>query len=263
MDLRIAHKTEYAYSAPVDYALQKVRLRPMSSRVQTVRDWTVEIDGGKVETSYTDHFGNHVDLVSITPGADKLDIRAEGHVETLNATGILGETDRRTPLWIFRQPTPLTKAGDAIRALPPVSDASQLQDLHALSSAILNALPYKFGGTSVDTPAEDAMRGTSGVCQDHAQIFVSAARLAGLPARYVSGYLMMDDRIEQDATHAWAEVHLEALGWVGFDVSNGVSPDERYTRIAIGRDARDAAPVEGLRMGTADETLMVSLQVQQ
>ena len=73
----------------------------------------------------------------------------------------------------------------------------------------------------------------------------------------------MNDRVEQDATHAWAEAHIDGLGWVGFDVSNGVSPDERYVRLAVGRDARDAAPISGLRVGNADETLIVSLQVQQ
>ena len=84
-----------------------------------------------------------------------------------------------------------------------------------------------------------------------------------MPARYVSGYLMMDDRVDQDATHAWAEAHVEGLGWVGFDVSNGISPDERYVRIATGRDARDASPTEGLRVGDAAEHMIVSLQVQQ
>ena len=117
----------------------------------------------------------------------------------------------------------------------------------------------------IDTTAEEALTlGDGGVCQDHANIFISAARLSGLPARYVSGYLMMNDRVDQDATHAWAEACMSNdLGWVGFDVSNGVSPDERYVRIAVGRDARDAAPIDGLRMGSADEKLIVSLQVQQ
>lgn len=155
--------------------------------------------------------------------------------------------------------------GAAIRALPRISadEGQQLADLHTLSAAIIEALPYKTGTTAVDTTAEDALQSHSGVCQDHAQIFVSAARLSGLPARYVSGYLMINEQVAQDATHAWAEVCLEGLGWVGFDVSNGVSPDDRYVRIAVGRDARDAAPIEGLRMGSAEETLMVSLQVQQ
>jgi len=265
MELSISHTTEYAYSMPVNYALQKVRLRPLSSVMQTVKTWQVEITGGKIETSYTDHYGNHVDLVSITPGAQVLRIQAAGHVNTLNDTGVLGHVYGRAPLWHFQQPTRMTLPGDAIKALPPVdtADDAQLESLHALSAAILDTLPYQAGATSVDTTAEDAMQGEVGVCQDHAQIFVSAARLSGLPARYVSGYLMTDEEIAHEATHAWAEVFVSGLGWVGFDVSNGMSPDERYTRIAIGRDARDAAPIEGLRMGSAQESLVVSLQVQQ
>jgi len=69
--------------------------------------------------------------------------------------------------------------------------------------------------------------------------------------------------VHQDANHAWAEIHVPDLGWVGFDVSNGISPDDRYVRLAVGRDARDAAPISGLRMGNGGEELMVSLQVQQ
>ncbi len=265
MDLGISHTTKYAYSAPVDYALQKVRLRPLSSVMQDVVHWSNEVIGGKVEASYLDQYGNHVDLVSITPGTSALEIKAQGQVKTLNASGVLGPVYGRAPLWHFRQPTPLTMPGDSIKALPRVStdQETQLASLHDLSAAVLEALPYKTGGTAVDTPAEDALQGEGGVCQDHAQIFIAAARLSGLPARYVSGYLMINDRVVQEATHAWAEVCVEGLGWVGFDVSNGVSPDEKYVRIAIGRDAREAAPIEGLRMGTADEKLVVSLQVQQ
>lgn len=265
MELNISHTTEYAYSAPVDYALQKVRLRPLSSVMQQIVEWAVEITGGKIEASYVDHYGNHVDLVSIVPGARALSIRATGQVRTLNDTGVLGPVFGCAPLWHFLQPTALTMPGEAIKALPKItSDVSaQLADLHSLSDTILKALPYQTGGTAVDTPAEDALQGGAGVCQDHAQIFVAAARLSGLPARYVSGYLRINEQMQQEATHAWAEAFIQGLGWVGFDVSNGVSPDEKYVRIAIGRDARDASPIEGLRMGNADETLMVSLQVQQ
>ncbi|MEL6744620.1 MAG: transglutaminase family protein, partial [Pseudomonadota bacterium] len=102
-----------------------------------------------------------------------------------------------------------------------------------------------------------------GVCQDHAHVFLSAARLLDVPCRYVSGYLMMDDRVLQDATHAWVEAHVPQLGWVGFDVSNRISPDERYVRVATGLDYSDAAPLKGLRLGTQPESLVVSVQVQQ
>jgi transglutaminase-like putative cysteine protease len=265
MHQTIKHTTGYAYSAPVDYALQKVRLTPLSSSIQTITGWTLDITGGKIETSYLDHYGNHVDLVSITPGAQSLNICASGTSIPLDSNGILGRTRAGVPLWHFQQPTALTTAGAAIKALPKLDTRADavVESLHALSSNIASALPYKTGTTTVQTPAEEALQGNGGVCQDHAQIFIAAARLARLPARYVSGYLLMDDRIDQDATHAWAEVYVEALGWTGFDVSNGMSPDARYTRIAVGRDARDAAPIEGLRVGSADETLKVSLQIQQ
>lgn len=264
MDLKIKHTTEYAYDAPVGYALQKVRLRPLASAMQEVPEWSVSIHGGKIEASYIDHFGNHVDLVSIEAGAQVESIHASGRVVTLNSSGVLGQSGR-DPTWLFMQPTALTLAGEAIKALPRVSSESdgQLAALHALSASVVEELPYKPGGTAVDTPAEAALLGEFGVCQDHAQIFISAVRLSGLPARYVSGYLMINEQVDQEATHAWAEVFVAGLGWVGFDVSNGVSPDERYVRIAIGRDARDAAPIEGLRLGSSDESLMVSLQVQQ
>jgi transglutaminase-like putative cysteine protease len=171
----------------------------------------------------------------------------------------------RAPLWHFAQATALTEPGARIKGLARIVGETDtiLNGLHDLSMAIIAAVPYETGQTNSETPAEEAVKIGRGVCQDHANIFTSAARLAGLPARYVSGYLMMNDRVDQDASHAWAEVHVDGLGWVGFDVSNGVSPDERYVRTAIGRDAHDAAPISGLRHGAAIESMIVSLQVQQ
>jgi transglutaminase-like putative cysteine protease len=265
MKLHISHKTDYAYSAPVGYALQKVRLRPLSNPQQTVLDWTITVTGGKIETGYLDHYGNHVDLCSIDSGGQSLMISASGTVETMPSNGVLGMVYGRAALWHFLQPTDKTMAGDGVKALAKLidQDGSVLDGLHAMSAAVLGAAPYTIGATDAQTSAEDALRIGAGVCQDHAQIFISAARVAGIPARYVSGYLMMNETVDQDASHAWAEAHIDGLGWVGFDVSNGYSPDERYVRIATGRDASDASPIKGLRMGNADESLIVSLQVQQ
>ena len=133
--------------------------------------------------------------------------------------------------------------------------------LHNLSAAIRERVVYDTGHTDVGTPAEEAVAAGRGVCQDHAQIFIAAARALEIPTRYVSGYLMMDDRIEQEATHAWAEAWVYGLGWVGFDISNGISPDPRYVRVATGRDYRDAAPVTGISFGATAEELSVELAV--
>ncbi|NNE89360.1 MAG: transglutaminase family protein [Silicimonas sp.] len=265
MKLSISHTTEYTFDQPVEYALQKVRLRPMSNTTQQVKDWSVSIEGGKFEVGYQDHYGNLVDLVSATEGTQKLTATAIGEVETLNNTGVLGMVFGRMPLWHFQSTTPQTEPGAKSRAFARVigQGGSVLQGLHDASAAILEAVPYEAGQTKTNTTAEEAIKIGKGVCQDHAHILIAAAREAGLPARYVSGYLMMNDRVDQDASHAWADVYINDLGWVGFDVSNGVSPDERYVRIAIGRDGKDAAPISGLRLGNADETMIVSLQVQQ
>lgn len=141
--------------------------------------------------------------------------------------------------------------------------ASPLDTLHALSTRIRDKVEYLPGKTDVFTTADEAFASDAGVCQDHAHIFVAAARSLDIPARYISGYLMMNDRIEQDATHAWAEAYVAGLGWVGFDISNGISPDERYVRVATGRDYRDAAPITGISYGSISQALEVDVSVEQ
>jgi transglutaminase-like putative cysteine protease len=138
-----------------------------------------------------------------------------------------------------------------------------LDRLHRLSAGILEDVSYEKGFTDAGTGAEEAVVAGHGVCQDHAHIFIACARALNVPARYVSGYLMMTEQVEQEASHAWAEAFVDGLGWVGFDVSNGISPDQRYVRVASGRDYGEAAPVTGIRYGAHDEAMHVSLAVEQ
>jgi transglutaminase-like putative cysteine protease len=267
MRLRVDHTTRYQYDAPVAYALQQVKLTPKERPgQQLIHGWTVEISGGTQQLHYTDHHGNGVDLIAVDPGARELVIHCSGEVELISWDGVIGVHRGAMPLWTFLRPTPLTRAGRHVRTLIAELGrdfGSDIERAHALSALILRKLPYSIGVTGAETTAEQALGGTGGVCQDHAHIFISAMRHLGHPARYVSGYLKMNDRTQQDATHGWAEAHFDAIGWVGFDVSNGYSPDQRYIRVATGLDYHDAAPVRGMRYGAAQENLVVELQVQQ
>jgi len=266
MRLKIRHQTSYDYDTPVQYGLQQLRLRPKASAGQAILAWELQIEGGKLELEFQDQHYNHVDLVSIEPGRQRVHIVCEGEVETGNNAGVIGHHQGYTPLWLFARSTPLTEPGPRIRGLAEQAGTGHADDiarLHALSGAVLGAMEYQADRTHAGTTAEQALAAGHGVCQDHAQVLVAAARLLGYPARYVSGYLMMGDRVQQDASHAWAEVHVDGIGWVGFDVSNGISPDERYVRIATGLDYRDAAPVSGMRYGDSSESMMVSIQVEQ
>ena len=262
MDLTVHHETRYAWDAPGGGALQQLRLTPRSSPAQDVAEWRLEVEGGTVEAEYADQWGARVTLVSAGPGAAALTLRARGRVRTLRGDGVSGPHRGPAPLWVFLNPTPRTEPGEGIRALAEGAPGEGIERLHALSTEIAGRVAYEGGVTEATTPAEAALAAGRGVCQDHAQIFVACARLLGHPARYVSGYLALDDRVAQNATHGWAEAHLDGLGWVGFDPSNGISPDERYVRLATAPDSDACAPVRGLRLGSAAERLDVSVQVQ-
>lgn len=264
MRLTINHRTEYAYDAPVAYALQRLRLFPMSGPTQTVDDWSVAIEGAHEEVRFEDHFGNDTRLVSAEGQANHITVTAAGTVETADTNGVFGPHRGFAPLWLFRHETALTVAGEGIRMLTaePGGD-SELERMHALMMLIREKVAYEIGVTDAATTAEEALVHGTGVCQDHAHIFLAAARHLGFPARYVSGYLKIDGVDEQVATHAWAEAHIDTLGWVAFDCSNGISPDERYVRLATGRDYRDAMPMSGIRLGSAEERLAVHITVEQ
>lgn len=266
MRLAIRHTTRYRFTEPVKHGLQRLRLTPKETQGQRILDWTMEYQGAREELSYDDQHHNHVTLVAVAEGAQDVVITCRGTVETEDQGGVIGQHAGHLPLWAFLGHTELTRPGPRIRQLVASVGRSAddiLPTLHDLSAAIRERVAYDTGHTHVDTTAEEAVVACHGVCQDHAQIFISAARTLEVPARYVSGYLMMDDRIEQEATHAWAEAWVQGLGWVGFDVSNGISPDPRYVRVATGRDYRDAAPITGISFGSLAEELWVELAVEQ
>jgi transglutaminase-like putative cysteine protease len=266
MRLKISHVTRYEFDHPVDYALQQIRLTPKSRAGQTVLSWNIRLDNAVRQCEFEDQNNNTVTLASISAGARHLEIACEGEIENTNATGIVGAHGGYAPLWYFRRATALTRPGPHLRKLAKDASATgggELERLHELSRRIGEQVRYETGRTLSDTAAEHALEAGHGVCQDHAHIFVAAARLMGFPARYVSGYFMLTDRVDQDAAHAWAEAHVADLGWVGFDISNKVSPDLRHIRVATGLDYSEAAPVAGVRFGHGAESMIVSLAVEQ
>ena len=266
MRLSIRHTTRYVFAEPVAHGVQRLRLTPKATQGQAILDWTMTYKGAREELAYDDQNFNHTNLVSVEPGASEVVIECKGSVETTDRAGVIGRHSGHMPLWAFLGKTPLTKPGPRVRQLLGTVERSSegmVDTLHRLSAVIRGAVEYETGFTTVTTTAEEAVAHGCGVCQDHAHVFITAARMLDVPARYVSGYLMMNDRIHQEATHAWAEAWVEGLGWVGFDISNQISPDTRYVRVATGRDYRDAAPITGISFGALTENLHVDLAVEQ
>ncbi|MEJ2408605.1 MAG: transglutaminase family protein [Novosphingobium sp.] len=264
MLLTVTHTTRYSFSDKVSHGLQRLRLKPKTTHGQEVLEWHMDLTGAKPEAEYDDQHYNHTDLVSIEPGVPEVVVTCHGLVRTIDNNGVTGAHSGHMPLWCFLRPTPLTRAGNRVRQLVASVEADRtdtLGFLHALSHAIGEQVEYVPGTTDAATTAEQALTAGQGVCQDHAHIFISAGRLLDIPMRYVGGYLKMDGTEEQEAGHGWAEAHVSGLGWVGFDISNEICPDERYIRVATGCDYGEAAPVTGIAMGAGDTSLDVHLSV--
>jgi transglutaminase-like putative cysteine protease len=141
-----------------------------------------------------------------------------------------------------------------------------LMVVHELNKRIYEYFDYVPRSTRVDSPIEEAIASRQGVCQDFAHTMTALLRQIGIPARYVSGYLYRSredhDRSTPDASHAWVEVLLPHLNWVGFDPTNDLIATNRHIRTAVGRDYADVPPTHGVFRGKTESELYVAVQVQ-
>jgi hypothetical protein len=262
MLITIRHRTGYRYSRPFNHAVQSLRLRPPSGKSQRVLDWTIEIPGIETASRYIDAFGNAVDLVTPPGFSDQLEILAHGVIETYDTAGVSGFTGEAVPPTVFLRATPMTDSTPSMDSLALACRRSaRIDALHALLASIHGTIAYDTTATHSQTTAIDAFKAKRGVCQDHAHIFIAGARALGIPARYITGYLLVKDETASVAHHAWAEAYVDDLGWIGFDAANGVSPTENYVRLAVGLDAITAAPVRGTMRGAGSEDMTVEVVV--
>lgn len=263
MRIRIDHSTRYGYARPARFIVQMLRLTPRSCESQQVGDWRIETDVDARLRRSEDAFGNIVHSLYTERPTDSLTIRVMGEVSTVDTGGVIrGQSERLSPL-VFLRDTSLTRADAAILDFAQaIGQGDPLDRMHRLMGALHRDVAFEVGSTSAAHTAAEAFAQKRGVCQDHAQIFISAARRLGVPARYVSGHLNRSDgQHDQDAAHAWAEAWIEGLGWVGFDPANGICPTDQYVRVAVGLDALGATPIRGTSYGGGQESLTVALHV--
>jgi transglutaminase-like putative cysteine protease len=267
MRLKIRHETQYDYGRPATSAVQILRLTPRSHDGQFVRRWRVEIDADCRLHRADDAYGNITHAFTVDGPVRTMRIVAEGELDVADTGGFVRGGVERFPLGFWRRDSALTRQEASLRdyatTIARGEGGDRLATLHALMAAIHRDIRFVVGETTPATSAATAFRQRAGVCQDLAHIFIACARALGIPARYIGGYYLRTDMNEQEAGHAWAEAHLDGLGWLGFDPSHNVCVTDRYARIAVGQDYLDAAPVRGARHGGDDEQLTVVVHVEQ
>jgi transglutaminase-like putative cysteine protease len=261
MRLNVRHATTYTYDPPAERCALRVRLFPPSFESQRVKSWSVSVNGEPVQALLTTATADREAIWSCHGGGEEIAIVAEGEVETTDSAGVVRGLRETVRPAVYLRTTPLTEADKKIEALAAATTGERpLDRMHAVFNAVASAIEYKAGSTASHTTAAQALKAGQGVCQDHAHVFISAARSLRVPARYVVGYLLAAEE-KLTETHAWAEAYVPDIGWVGFDPANRLCPTDRYVRLGCGLDAADAAPIRGNVVGGPKERLSASVDI--
>jgi transglutaminase-like putative cysteine protease len=276
VNLEVVHRTRYSYAEPVRDSFNELRVRPVSNDHQECERFLLRVLPPVRLRHYLDLHSNHVNFFELAEAHTSLEIECRSRVRT----------------WALPLPSapsfPLARSGECARMemcheylqpsryVDPSPEAWRLaldatageSDIWCAALAIMRLVFQRFaydpGATTVHTHVNEVLKGGRGVCQDFAHVMLAMCRSLGIPALYVSGYLYNGPKEllrGTQASHAWCEVFVPGLGWRGLDPTNDQPADERYVKVAVGRDYADVAPVLGSYRGTARQLLAVEVDV--
>lgn len=294
MVFHVEHTTEYLYSEPATESYSEIRLRPRNSLRQEVNRHATVIHPAVMMESYIDYFGNFVETVSIPFRHNKLTVTSLCSVVTAPFQDPLSGLDltmsearqlyapHRRELHDFLRPSHYIHFTEDVQQLACEllpAKAHFTEAILDLNSYIHREFQYEPGSTDVTTNVPEFLQVRKGVCQDFAHLMISLLRHAGVPARYISGYIETDplphltkDETERQmrqgtsligatASHAWVEIFTPNQFWVGLDPTNNILEEERHIQIGMGRDYYDVPPVRGIFKGTHAQNLSVRVNV--
>jgi transglutaminase-like putative cysteine protease len=283
----VEHETRYVYDAPVSQSWQLARLTPRLLPWQRLVSHALAIDPPPDERrDGPDSFGNTVTRFALHGAHRMLRVRMQAMVEV--AARPVPDADADTTWEAVRdalraepaqdglmparlaEPTRLVPISErALAYAAPVFETGRawLAALDALTAQIHADFAFEPGATTVSTSVDEVLRGRRGVCQDFAHLMLACLRAHGLPARYVSGYLLTEPPpgeerlLGVDVSHAWIAAYAPAHGWVEWDPTNNQRADARYITLAWGADFADVAPLAGVILGGGEQTMDVQVSV--
>jgi transglutaminase-like putative cysteine protease len=277
MLISLLHRTTFSYQGNAHDSFNEVRLKPLDDAGQACRSFELRTDPATQMRDYVDFYGNTVHYFDITAGHEKLVIEAVSEVETTpNAarpevpvvphTDGAAERELRAEFVVDSHFVPLDvsvwkEAQDALHE----GRSDIWSDVRRICRHVYKTFAYKPRSTGVATLATDAIKIRSGVCQDFAHVALGMCRVSGIPARYVSGYFIKVERRpgEEEASHAWIEAFVPGHGWAAYDPTHDRAADERYVKVACGRDYGDIRPVSGTYRGGKTRSLNVEVRLRE
>jgi transglutaminase-like putative cysteine protease len=272
--LRIRHVTGFTYAGTAHASYNEARLTPLTVPGQTTLFSHVETQPSSPAHRYWDYWGSQVTAFDLQRPHQQLKVTATSLVETTPAAPLPdgcdwahlrkeSTVDERVELLVA---TPLTEVGTELTARTGelAAGRSPVRAAVALAGFVTDTVAYVPGSTGVNTGAREAWALRQGVCQDLAHLTLGLLRTAGIPARYVSGYLYPNEQAKVGDTvagqsHAWVEWWCG--DWYGFDPTNGVPAGQRHVIVARGRDYADVPPLKGVYHGAPSSHLGVTVEI--
>jgi transglutaminase-like putative cysteine protease len=280
MRYSIRHATRFNYESPITESVMEARMQPRTDNLQRCLQFALLTTPSARVMTYRDHDGNVIHHFNIPGRHSRLTVTAEALVECIAmrplphrlgpaAWSRLDSIASSGQWWEYLAPSTFVAQTAVVESLRDEIGLARGNDplvvLRRLMGEMYARFEYSPRSTRVDSPIDEALKARKGVCQDFAHIFLSLVRPLGIPARYVSGYLFHaaggHDRSADGATHAWVEVLLPDLGWVGLDPTNNLIADDRHIRVAIGRDYADVPPTRGVFKGSSTVRSELSVAV--
>ena len=267
MRFRIKHVTRYVYENPASQSHNDVRLTPIDAPDQKRVAFSLEVTPDAAISEYRDSFGNLAHSIDIQPPHTELVICSASIVERLALPAepppritfaeYLADDSARTKQYAeFLSPSRYVPFSDRLRRFFWSVRPQLSEDITAYTERMMvyvrSQFAYDGATTNVHSTVDDILTSGGGVCQDFAHLSIGLLRLAGIPARYVSGYLAPDPvravngKRPELAPHAWIEALLPGTGWTGFDPTHKTRTIIRHIRVAVGRDYNDLPPVSGV-----------------
>jgi transglutaminase-like putative cysteine protease len=283
MRYRIIHTTRFEYPEPASDSQNELRMRPWDRDGQRCVSFDITVNEPASTVEYDDFFGNRAHSLSVSGPHRNLEIVARSIVEVEPpaipiATGVTlveflrGDAERNNVYFEYLNPSEFIPFSDRLRKFFWMARPQEQEDIGTyvmrMVGYVRDQFEYETRSTHVHSSLNDILNSGGGVCQDFAHLTIGILRLAGVPARYVSGYLApasasseMD--VTAQASHTWLEAWLPNLGWCGYDPTHRCVVDGRHIVVAVGRDYADVPPLRGAyRNGGGQSLMTVNLRVE-
>ncbi|MRX41573.1 transglutaminase family protein [Flavobacterium sp. LC2016-23] len=273
---KIVHLTKYQYNYPIKESINEIRLFPHHFENQEVLQYQILITHNPDVDISEDYYGNRVGNFNVLEAHSEMTIESRMLVRVnhslkipdLDATSVADiEEEKQKSILLLRlcyrddiqKQNEITGILDTIN----IADKSIIEIAQQCNTYVFENFTYTKGITNIETTVDEILTLKKGVCQDFAHILLQLLRTAGIPSRYVSGYICPNESglRGEGATHAWVEIYTPKQGWLGLDPTNNIWTMDNHVRLSVGRNFTDCTPIKGTFKGLARQTLSVCVSI--